>query len=671
MLKKYSLVYLFFLGFTLTGFSQEQLKSPNGRLNMEFNLDAKGIAYYSLTFENQRLLAPSKLGFKLKEQDDLLEGFKIKNVSSNSSDERWSQVWGERKEIRDHFNELKIELVEDKENARQLNIFFRLYDDGFAFRYEIPEQEYLKDFIIMSEESEFALTDNHKTWWIWADYNTYEKLYQETSLKEATWAATPVTMKSKEGIYLSFHEANLTDYAGMTFKQKKGSLTYKSELVPWANGDKVRTSAPMKTPWRTVQVSEDAKGLTQSDLILNLNEPNKLEDTSWIQPMKYIGIWWGMHIGTQTWHEGDRHGATTENALKYIDFAKAHQIEGVVFEGWNDGWANWGGKDAFDQITPAADFDFEKVAKYAHENGVEMMGHHETGGDIPSYEKFMDDAFKLCQDNHVKAVKTGYAGGIYPRGEHHHGQFMVRHYRKVVETAAKYQIMLNVHEPIKDTGIRRTYPNMMTREGVRGMEWNGWSDGNPPSHTCILPFTRQLSGPLDYTPGIFDPTYETAGERVKWNALDQGTARVQTTVAKQLALAVVLYSPFQMSSDVIENYVGDPAFKFLEDFNADCDESITLNGEIGEFITVARRSDTAWFVGSITNEDKRELKISLDFLEEGKKYKAGIYADAKDADWKTNPTAIHISSKVVEKGDTLIMNLAKGGGQAISLIPIE
>lgn len=642
------------------------ITSPDEAMAISFRLQ-QGIPTYYVMFQNDTIIKPSRLGFELKDQPALRDQFQVVETTVLKADHTWEQPWGENKSIRDHYAELKVQLKETTDTGRLLNIYFRAYNDGVAFRYEFPEQPNLKEFVIMHELSEFDVVGNPDTWWIWADYNTYEKLYQNTPKSEATWVATPVTMKTDKNVHISLHEAALTDYAGMTLKQKEDGI-YQAELVPWANGDKVRTSAPMKTPWRTIQISSSAAGLVESSLILNLNEPNKIKDVSWIQPMKYIGIWWGMHLGTETWYPGPRHGATTENAMAHIDFAAAHDIRGVVIEGWNDGWENWGAKDAFDHITPARDFDLQKVAAYAKEKGVMIIGHHETGGDIPAYEKYMEAAFKQCQELGIQAVKTGYAGGIYPRGEHHHGQFMVRHYRKVVELAAKYQIMLDVHEPIKPTGIRRTWPNMMTREGVRGMEWNAWSDGNPASHTVIIPFTRGLGGPTDYTPGTFDLLYENAGERVKWNAEDVSQTRTHTTLAKQLANFVILYSPMQMASDLPKHYKGHPAFQFIKDFNADCDESRVLNGEVGEYITVVRRSGDEWFLGAASNEESRTFDVKLDFLDVNTSYIAKIYRDAEDADWKTNPQAYTIETKEVNSDTILSIKLAAGGGQAIRFI---
>ena len=638
------------------------ITSPDQNITLSFALQ-DNMPMYHVLFKNDTIIRPSQLGFEFKTQD-ALESFKVINAETQQIDESWEQPWGENKQIHNNYAELKLELKEITEAGRLMNMYFRAYNDGVAFRYEFPEQAKLNDFVIMDELTAFDVVGNPETWWIWADYNTYEKLYQQTPMDEAEWVATPVTMKADNNVHISIHEAALTNYAGMTLKQKESGV-YEAELVPWANGDKVRSSAPMLTPWRTIQISDSAAGLVASNMILNLNEPSKIEDTSWIKPMKYIGIWWGMHLGTETWYAGPRHGANTKNAMEHIDFAADHNIEGLVVEGWNAGWENWGAKDAFDHITPASDYDLEKVAAYAREKGVMLIGHHETGGDIPAYEKYMEAAFKQCQALGMQAVKTGYAGGVYPRGEHHHGQFMVQHYSRVVELAAQYQIMLDVHEPIKPTGIRRTWPNMMTREGVRGMEWNAWSEGNPPSHTLIIPFTRGLGGPTDYTPGTFDLLFANAGERVKWNTDDISRTRTHTTLAKQLANFVILYSPLQMASDLPKHYKGHPAFQFIADYKADSDESHVINGEVGEYITIARRSGEEWYLGASTNEEGRSLNVKLDFLEANTNYKAEVYRDADDANWKNNPQAYTIETIEVNADTSLELKLATGGGQAI------
>lgn len=649
-----------------SGWAQKSpvLLSPDKKIKVEVFVGKKGEPCYRITRTGRTVVDTSRLGFTFKEDQPMAYGFNIDAVQQDSYNKTWTQPWGENKIIRDHHCSMMVTFKEHNAPHRTMNVEFRAFDDGVGFRYIIPTQKNIGKVIIMDELTEFTLTENYKTWWIYADYNTYEKLYNETPLTEASWVATPVTMRGTDGLHLSLHEAALVNYADMHLKQIS-PLHLKVELTPWANGDKVRTEVPFSTPWRTLQISPDAKGLIDSPLVLNLNEPSKATNTSWIKPMKYIGIWWGMHLGTQTWKEGPTHGATTENAIAYIDFAKRHNIQGVVIEGWNAGWDKWGAKDAFDHITPASDFDFAKVAKYAKDNGIQLIGHNETGGDIPSYEALVDRAFTIYKSYGMDAVKTGYAGGIFPRGEYHHGQYMVNHYQHVVDKALEYNLMLDVHEPIKPTGLRRTYPNLMTGEGVRGMEWEAWSEGNPPSHVPTLAFTRMLAGPLDYTPGVFDILYKNAGKRERWNDLDKGNSRVHTTLCKQLAMMVVLYSPLQMACDEIKNYEGHPAFKFVEDYNADCDESHTLNGEVGQFVTIARRAGTTWYVGSVTNEKERTLSVPLSFLEAGKKYEATIYADGNEANWESNPTDYKIIKQTVTAKDKLTMYLAAGGGQAV------
>lgn len=664
-----SLIMIASLFFSCSSDQHERLTSPDGLISITINCK-NHTPYYNITYRGDTVIKPSHMGFNIKDMEPLQGNFAIIKSERNHTKTQWKQPWGENKIVTDHHNSIKIYLKERGENARYINIEMRAFNDGVAFRYEFPHQKNLTNFTISDELTTFTVSGNPTTWWAPADYDSYEKLYNKTPLEEAKWVATPVTMKLNDNCYISIHEADLIDFADMTLKQDEtGAL--KADLTPWGNGDKVRTEAPRHTPWRTIQISPTAAKLVESTMILNLNEPSKIEDTEWIKPMKYIGVWWGMHLGTETWHAGPRHGANTENALKHIDFAAENNIQGVVFEGWNAGWENWGGKDAFDHITPAKDFDLLKVAQYAKDKGVMIIGHHETGGDIPAYEEYMKDAFTLCRDLGINAVKTGYAGGIYPRGEYHHGQFMVNHYRKVVETAAKYHIMLDVHEPIKPTGERRTWPNMMTREGVRGMEWNAWSEGNPPSHTVILPFTRGLAGPTDYTPGTFDVLFTNAGEREKWNSDDISKTRVHTTISKQLANFVILYSPLQMASDLIKNYENHPAFKFIADYNADIDESKVLNGEIGEYITIARRAGEEWFLGSATNEEARTITITTDFLDANKPYSAIIYRDADDANWQNNPTAYVIENIAITKDSTLELKLAPGGGQAIHFKPIK
>jgi alpha-glucosidase len=635
------------------------VRSPDGGLAVEFTLK-EGAPRYAVAFGGAPVIVPSALGFVLKDAPPLTGPFEIRDTHTSSFDETWAPVWGQRSEIRNRYNELCVELREKDKPRRAMTLYFRAYDDGVAFRYEIPKQKHVSDVEILSEETQFALAGDYTAWWIPADYDSYEHTYKRTPVSEIEAVNTPLTMKTNKGLHISIHEANLTDYAGMTLRRVPApGPVLACDLVPWPGGVKVKGTAPLRTPWRTIQIAERAGGLVESSLILNLNEPNVIADTSWIRPMKYVGIWWEMHIKKTTWFAGPRHGATTENAKRHIDFAARHGIGGVLIEGWNTGWEHWGAKGAYDFVTPYPDFDLEEVARYAREKGVSLIGHHETGGDVPTYEAMIDSAFALYRRLGIRAVKTGYAGGIFPRGQHHHGQWMVRHYRMVVEKAAEYGIMLDVHEPIKPTGISRTYPNMMTREGVRGMEYNAWSPGNPPEHTTILPFTRMLAGPADYTPGIFDITFEQYQEQY----------RVYTTIAKQLALYVVLYSPLQMAADLPENYEGNPAFSFIEEVPVDWDETIVLGGEIGDYITVARRSGERWYIGSITDENPRVLEAALSFLDEGRRYRATFYADSPYSNWETTPTLIDITDYIVDANTTLQLRLAPGGGQAISIKP--
>lgn len=637
------------------------VRSPDERIEIGFILE-DGVPHYTVLFDGSAVILRSALGFILKDAPALTGPFEERDMYVRSFDETWAPVWGQRSEIRDHYNELGVALRETGKPRREIIIIFRAYDDGVAFRCEVPGQKGIGEFEILSEETQFVFAGDHTSWWIPADYNSYEHTFKETPLSEIDAVNTPLTMRTADGLYISIHEANLTDYAGMTLKRvKSGGHILECDLVPWPGGVKVKASAPMKTPWRTIQITSRAGGLIESSLILNLNEPNAIEDTSWITPMKYIGIWWEMHIKKSTWYAGPRHGATTENAKRHIDFAAKHGIGGLLIEGWNTGWEYWGEDGAYDFVTPYPDFDIVEVARYARANKVNLIGHHETGGDVPTYETMIDSAFALYRRLGIGAVKTGYAGGIFPRGQHHHGQWMVRHYRSVIEKAARYGIMLDVHEPIKPTGISRTWPNMMTREGVRGMEYNAWSPGNPPAHTTILPFTRMLAGPADYTPGIFDIMFEQYQEQY----------RVYTTLAKQLALYVVLYSPLQMAADLPENYEGHPAFGFVREVPVDWDETRVLHAEIGDYVTIARRSGEAWYIGSITDENPRILETQLSFLEAGKRYKATFYMDTPYSHWETTPTLIDITDYIVDMETQLQIRLAPGGGQAISITPVQ
>lgn len=633
--------------------------SPDGDIQLSFVTDSSGI-YYSVSKEDVIIIERSKLGFALSGGDSIVKDLTISNYNSSSVDSEWEQVWGENRVVRNNYNQISIELTESTELKRQLNITFRIYNDGLGFRYQFPEQTNLSSFKIMDELTEFSLTSDFDLWSIPAyQDDRYEYLYSKRKLSEVNDTVhTPLTMV-KDGLAISIHEANLTDYASTTLYRTKDK-TLKSDLVPWSDGTKVYAQTPFNTPWRTVQIGDKATDLIESNLIINLNEPCKIEDTSWIKPAKYIGIWWGMHVNKYSWSSGDNHGATTKNVMDYIDFAAANNIQGVLVEGWNIGWdGEWyKNGDLFNFSTPYPDFDIQKLGEYAKKMGVGIIGHHETGAAVTNYENQLEDAFNLYNKHSIDYIKTGYVSPKADRKEWHHGQFMVRHYRKVLESAAKHKIMLDVHEPIKPTGIRRTYPNMMTREGARGMEFNAWSPdgGNPPNHEVTLAFTRLLAGPMDYTPGIFNIS-------IPQNPNNQ----VNTTLAKQLALYITLYSPLQMAADLIENYKDQPAFQFIREVAVDWESSKVLNGEIGEYITVARkvRGSEDWFLGAITNQESRTIDIDLSFLEDGITYIATIYADGEGANYKTAPLKIKITNKALSSKDKISMKLATSGGQAI------
>lgn len=647
------------------------ITSPNGKICLSFNIDEEGSISYNVTVDNTTFITDSELGFEEFNNLNLKDNFEITNTTTSTKDETWTQIWGENKIIHCHYNEMAVDMVND--DGISLTMRFRIFDDGLGFRYEY-KAENADSIIITDELTTFNINGNGMSWSIPANFETYELLYRTLPLNDVDNANTPFTFKTEEGIYASIHEAALTDFPEMTLLKtdENCNTDFHVNLAPYPDGIKACFSEnSFKTPWRTIQISDEAVGLINSSLILNLNEPSVLKgDLSWIRPMKYIGVWWGMHLGIESWVINDRHGATTENAKRYIDFAADNNIDAVLFEGWNEGWESWGGMQNFDFTKPYSDFDIDEIMQYAKNRNIEVIGHHETGGNIKNYERQLEKAYRWTADKGIHCVKTGYAGGISD-GHNHHGQHNVRHYRKVVETAAKHKITLNVHEPIKPTGIRRTYPNMMTREGARGMEWNAWSEGNPPEHHVILPFTRLLAGPMDYTPGTFDILFENtrnSPQRKKWNDNDKGNSRVNTTLAKQLANWVVLYSPLQMASDLIEHYEGHPAFQFFRDFNPDCDWSRALQGEPGEYIVVARRAENNYFLGATTNESAREISIPLTFLDENTDYNATIYADGEDAHWKTNPTSYRIEQKILTRNDTLHIRMAAGGGCAVSFI---
>lgn len=615
------------------------------------------------------MIRPSKLGFAFKNQPKLEANLNVLSVENSESDTSWKTVWGERENVRDHYQALTLHLQEASKPSRKLDVLFRVYNDGFAFRYHLPQQPGMDKLTITDELTEFNFNRNYQAWWIPAFRDQrYEYQYMKSALSTVDVAHTPITLVD-DGIAIAVHEAALLDYASMTLKSTgDNQINFTAELVPWANGDKVYTAAPFTTPWRTIQIAPDAAQLINSDLILNLNDPApEGTDTSYIKPGKYMGIWWEMHIGEKDWSPGPKQGATTERAMQYIDFASQHDIDGVLVEGWNQGWEGewWHRKPTFSFTKPVKGFDIEKVAAYAKEKGVELVGHHETAAGVTYYEKQMDDGFALYEKLGMHSVKMGYVGTRLDGEQWHHGQFMVRHFNKVVRDAAKHHIMVNAHETIKATGLRRTFPNMMTREAVRGMEYNGGSPdtGNLPNHTVVLPFTRGLSGPTDFTPGIFNFNYQ------KYRPHN----RVPTTLAKQLALYITLYSPLQMAADLPENYQGHPAFAFIDAVPTDWQDSKALQGDIGEYLVMARedRHSDNWYLGAITNEKPRTLSVKLDFLKPGTSYALTRYQDGKDADWESNPESYEIKTEQVTAGETITLNLAPGGGAALQFVALK
>jgi hypothetical protein len=674
-----------------------RISSPDNRLTLNLQVNKQGIPQYSLMRDQELVVLESNLAFELNNEADFLNNWEITHTETSDFSETWEMPWGEKRTVKNEYRELFAQLSKKNNPERKLNLRFRLYNDGLGFRYEFPEQVGLDSVIISEEKTEFKLRGDHKCFWQPGDWDIYEHLYNTTKFSEIdalqfrahdnlaqthipnNAVNTPVTMKSSEGYYMSFHEAALTDYAGMTLKVDTAALRMESCLVGSENTDyKVARKLPFHTPWRTVQVSDNAAGLIESDLIVNLNEPNKIGNVSWFTPMKYVGIWWEMHLGKSTWDYSStqdmntytggkphgKHGATTENAKRYIDFAAENNIGGVLIEGWNTGWENWIGTDdregIFDFVTSYPDYDLKEVTEYAKSKGVEIIMHHETSAAVKTYEQQLDTAFKLMNKLGIHSVKTGYVGKILPPGEYHHGQYMVRHYRKVLKKAAEYHIAVNAHEPIKATGIRRTYPNAISREGLRGQEFNAWASdgGNPPEHLTIVPFTRMLGGPVDFTPGIFN---------IKLDPYKKDN-QINTTLAHQLALYVVIYSPVQMAADLPENYENHPAFQFIRDVPANWEETRVIDGEIGDFVCIARqeRNSSNWFLGAVTDENERELSIDLDFLEADKTYTAIIYRDAENAHWDDNPRAYEIEEKSVTANDTLKLLLKPGGGAAVS-----
>ncbi|MFN8205907.1 MAG: glycoside hydrolase family 97 protein [Bacteroidales bacterium] len=616
--------------------------------------------------DGQQILLPLKLGFQLRGMPVLGERVKIERTETATFSETWEQPWGEKRLIENKYDELTVHFLETGDPGRTFSVVFRAFNDGVGFRYIIPAQAGIDSFLIDDELTEFSLPANDSAWWIPAYRDRfYESLYRFTPVSNMDTVHTPLTIKTGNGQWLAIHEANLTDYASMNLYCKDTS-TLKCDLTPWSTGEKVRARAPLMSPWRTIIIAEKPGELITSTLMLNLNDPAVTKDISWIKPGRYVGIWWGMHQNKYTWSQGPKHGATTANAMRYIDFAAANHFSGVLVEGWNQGWdGDWTiNGHLFSFTKPYPDFDIQKVTTYAAAKGVKLIGHHETGGATINYEQQMEEAFKFYNSLGVDVVKTGYVSSLLDGKERHGSQYGVRHYRKVIETALKYHIIIDNHEPVISTGLQRTYPNFMTSEGVRGQEWDAWSadGGNPPEHTTIIPFTRGLAGPMDFTPGTFNFTNPVLPQ-----------TRVQTTLAKQLALYIVIYSPLQMASDLPENYTNKEAFGFITSVPVDWEETRVLDAQIGDYIITARkdRNSDAWYLGAITDEHPRTLSVDLSFLGLAPEYTACIWADGEKADWEKNPAEITYYEKNVQPTDHLLINLAAGGGQAIRFSAIK
>lgn len=689
----------------------QTVTSPNGKVKLTFSLTGNGVPTYELTFKDKSVIKPSRLGLELAKdrhasremkETDLMDGFKIVDTKTSAFDETWKPVWGETATIRNQYNELEVDLNQPATH-RNIIIRFRVYDDGMGLRYEFPQQEALNYFLIKEEHTQFAMAGDHTAWWLPGDYDTQEQETQESKLSEIrgrfhdavnwsnssvavfspTGVQTALQMKTADGLYINIHEAACIDYATMHLNLDDKNFVFESWLTPDATGLKGCMQTPCQTPWRTVIVSDDARDMLSSNLILNLNEPCKIEDTGWIHPTKYCGVWWEMIVGKSSWNYTDeypsvkldrvdwtkakpngRHGATTANVKKYIDFAAANGIDQVLVEGWNVGWEDWANhwkRDVFDFVTPYPDFDLKYLNEYAHSKGVKLMMHHETSSSVGNYERHLENAFKLMNQYGYDAVKGGYVGDIIPRGDHHFSQSMNEHYLYVVKEAAKHRIMVNAHEAVRPTGLCRTYPNLVGNESARGTEYEAFG-GSRPDHTVILPFTRLQGGPMDYTPGILETQLSTWSDNKSW---------VRTTLVGQLALYVTMYSPLQMVADLPENYAKfNDAFQFIKDVACDWDDSRYLEAEPADYITVARKAKGTnnWFVGGKCDENGHKSIVRLDFLDKGRKYECTIYADAKDAHYKDNPKAYTITKRMVKKGDTLKLTEAPGGGFAISLI---
>lgn len=691
----------------------QTVSSPNGAISVSFSLADGGRPTYEMTYKGRPVVKPSHLGLELAKdkhatkgfaETSLMDGFTESHSEVSSFDETWKPVWGETATIRNHYNELLVSLSQDH-TGRQMNIRFRVYDDGMGLRYEFPQQDSLVYFIVKEEHTQFAMTGDHTAWWLPGDYDTQEQETQESRLSEIrarfhdavnwsnssvanfseTGVQTSLQMKSQDGLYINIHEAALVNYPAMHLNLDDKHMVFESWLTPDATGNKAYVQVPFNTPWRTVMVSDDARDMLSSNLILNLNEPCKIEDTSWIHSTKYCGVWWEMIVGKSSWNYTDdlpsvdiykvdwkhvrpngRHAANTENVKRYIDFAAKNGLQEVLVEGWNIGWEDWANRwkwDVFDFVTPYPDFDIQYLNEYAHSKGVKLMMHHETSSSTINYERHLEDALNLMNRYGYDAVKTGYVGDIIPRGDFHFSQSMVNHYQYVVEQAAKHHVMVNGHEAVRPTGLCRTWPNLVGNESARGTEYEAFG-GSAPSHTVILPFTRLQGGPMDYTPGILETQLSTWSDNPSW---------VRTTLCGQLALYLTMYSPLQMAADLPENYEKyDDAFQFIRDVATDWDDSRYLEAEPARYITVARKAKGTdrWFIGGKCNEDGHQSDLRLDFLDKGKKYVCTVYADAKDADYEKNPKAYTITRRTVKQGDRLRLKMAPGGGFAVSFFPV-
>ncbi|MEL7145271.1 MAG: glycoside hydrolase family 97 protein [Bacteroidota bacterium] len=689
-----------FLMMAATLLQAQSLQSPNGNFTLTFEL-ADGTPTYQLDYKNKPVVKTSKLGLELKDTPSLMAGFKMTDTQTSSFDETWQPVWGETKSIRNHYNELLVELLQEESN-RIMHIRFRLFDDGLGFRYEFPAQDNLTYFVIKEERTQFAMTGDHIAFWIPGDYDTQEYNYKRSKLSEIrglmkeaytynvsqqsfspTGVQTALMLKTDDGLYINLHEAALVEYACMHLDLDDKNFIFESHLTPDAEGVKGYMQAPRSTPWRTVIASENAGDILLSNITLNLNEPCAYEDVSWIKPVKYIGVWWEMITNKSSWAYNDlpaiqlgvtdysktkpngKHAANTAHVMKHIDFAAEHGFDAVLVEGWNEGWEDWFNKSkdyVFDFITPYPDFDVEKLRDYSKSKGVRLMMHHETSGSVRNYERHMDKAYQFMVDNNYNSVKSGYVGNIIPRGETHYGQWMVNHYIYAITKAAEYKIMVNAHEAVRPTGLSRTYPNLLANESARGTEYESFG-GNNPDHTTILPFTRLIGGPMDYTPGIFETDVS------KLNP--ESTSKVNTTIARQLALYVTMYSPLQMAADLPEHYEQHmDAFQFIKDVAIDWDETKILEAEPGDFITYARKAKGTnnWFVGRTNDEVSRTSEISFDFLDTDKKYIATVYSDSKDAHYLKNPKAYEIKKYAVTSRSKLRQLCAPGGGYAISIM---